>query len=98
MNSGVWRKTSMESYQTENPEWTTVLDVDALAEKDGISWVWKGSTALPRGRDPMSDSGRIVTRTLLSLSRGGSDATHIKEWVEFGAKTIKLRDTTNVKL
>ena len=70
----------MESYQTENPEWTTVLDVDALAEKDGISWVWKGSTALPRGRDPMSDNGRIVTRTLLSLSRGGSDATHIKEF------------------
>ena len=70
----------MDSYQTENPEWTTVLDVDALAEKDGISWVWKGSTTLPRSRDPMSDNGRIVTRALLSLSRGGSDATHIKEF------------------
>jgi hypothetical protein len=25
----------MTSYQTENPEWTTVFNVDAQAEKDG---------------------------------------------------------------
>jgi prolyl oligopeptidase len=59
---------------------SSTLIVDALAEKDGISWVWKGSTALPRKRDPMSDNGRIVTRALLSLSRGGSDASHVKEF------------------
>ena len=77
---GIWRKTTLDSYKTETPNWETVLDVDALAEKDGISWVWKGSRALPRKRDPMSDNGRIVTRCLLNLSRGGSDATFLKEF------------------
>jgi prolyl oligopeptidase len=76
---GLWRKTTLESYCTPDPEWTTVLNVDELAEKDGISWVWKGSTLLPRARDPLS-GGKRVTRALLSLSRGGSDATHIKEF------------------
>ena len=75
---GIWRKTTMDEYTKTNDSgggvthWTTVLDVDALAEKDGISWVWKGSRPLPRKRDPMSDNGRIVTRCLLSLSRGVS--------------------------
>jgi prolyl oligopeptidase len=80
---GIWRKTSLAEYKKEKKEdisWTTVLDVDALCEQDGISWVWGGSTNLPRARDPMSRDGQIVTRTLLSLSRGGSDATHVKEF------------------
>jgi len=77
---GIWRKTTMSSYRSESPEWTTVLDIDALAEKDDISWVWKGSRPLPRARDPLSNNGQRVTRTLLSLSRGGSDAVHIKEF------------------
>jgi len=77
---GLWRKTVMSSYKTENPEWSTVLDIDALAERDGISWVWKGSTALSRRLDPMSNGGKRITRTLLSLSRGGADATYVKEF------------------
>ena len=76
---GIWRKTSLSSYRNaEDVQWTTVLDLDALAAKDGISWVWKGSSPLPRSRDtPTPDR---VTRALLSLSRGGSDATFIKEF------------------
>lgn len=74
---GLWRKTTLESYQTEKPEWETVLNVDTLAEQDGISWVWKGSSTLPRSRD---DDAVMVKRALLSLSRGGSDAVHIKEF------------------
>jgi prolyl oligopeptidase len=77
---GIWRKTTLEDYKSEEPKWKTVLDVDALAEKDGISWVWKGSNALPRRRDPMSEGGKVVTRSLLSLSRGGSDASFLKEF------------------
>lgn len=76
---GLWRKTSLTSYKTEEPEWETVLDIDELAEKDGISWVWKGSTPLPRKIDPLSN-GERVTRTLISLSRGGADATYLKEF------------------
>lgn len=70
----------MDSYCSDNPKWTTVLDVDELAKKDGISWVWKGATPLPRARDPMSENGKKVTRAILYLSRGGSDATHVKEF------------------
>lgn len=79
---GLWRKTTMTSYRTDKPTWETVLDIDELAKKDGISWVWKGSTALPRKLDPMSNDGKRnhVTRTLLSLSRGGADATYVKEF------------------
>ena len=75
---GIWRKTTEDEYKKEKPTWTTVLDVDALAEKDGISWVYKGASLLPRARDPTN--GKLVTRALLKLSRGGSDAVHIKEF------------------
>jgi prolyl oligopeptidase len=75
---GIWRKTTEEEYKKDKPQWKTVLDVDKLAEEDEISWVWKGSSLLPRKRDPTN--GKIVTRALLSLSRGGSDAVHLKEF------------------
>ncbi|KAL3943088.1 MAG: hypothetical protein SGBAC_002821 [Bacillariaceae sp.] len=77
---GIWRKTTSSEYKKDEPKWEVVLDVDKLAEKDGISWVWKGARALARKRDPMSDNGRFVTRVLMNLSRGGSDATHLKEF------------------
>lgn len=77
---GLWRKTTLESYKSDNPKWETVLDVDELAKKDDISWVWKGTSSLPRSRDPMSKGGKRITRSLLSLSRGGADATHTKEF------------------
>jgi prolyl oligopeptidase len=78
---GILRRTTLQSYKNKNSDaikWTTVLNVDELAEKDGISWVWKGSKALARRRDPLSEG--LVTRCLMSLSRGGSDATHLKEF------------------
>ncbi|GKY91272.1 hypothetical protein MPSEU_000099700 [Mayamaea pseudoterrestris] len=79
---GLWRKTTMESYKTSSPTWTTVLDIDELSAKDGVSWVYKGSRLLPRARDDenVEGGGRIVTRALLMLSDGGADATHVKEF------------------
>ena len=78
---GIWRKTTMESFCSSAVEWETVLDLDDLAKQDEISWVWKGSSALPRSLDDASvaDQKRI-SRTLLSLSRGGADATVTKEF------------------
>ena len=32
---GIWRKTTMDSYRTAEPEWETVLDIDALARAEG---------------------------------------------------------------
>ncbi|KAL9186516.1 LOW QUALITY PROTEIN: hypothetical protein ACHAXT_005754 [Thalassiosira profunda] len=86
---GIWRKTTLASYQSDSTDWTTVLDLDELAEKEDISWVWKGYVPLSRSLDeksgykPATDSsppeGR-VTRVLLNLSRGGADATYLREF------------------
>jgi prolyl oligopeptidase PreP (S9A serine peptidase family) len=40
---GIWRRTSRESYLSGNPDWEILLDIDKLAEKDDIKWVFKGS-------------------------------------------------------
>ena len=67
---GLWRKTSLASYRTESPTWTTVLDLDAIARKENANWVWHGaSCARP-----------VEQRCLLSLSDGGEDATTIREF------------------
>jgi prolyl oligopeptidase len=78
---GIWRKTTMQQYQSDDTEWTTVLDLDKLAKEEDISWVWKGYTALPRSLDSQSGGpmGR-VSRVLLHLSRGGADATYLREF------------------
>eukprot|EP00978_Attheya_sp_CCMP212_P037358 scaffold175408_cov62-Attheya_sp.AAC.2 len=76
---GIWRRTTLSSYRTGDPEWATVLDIDKLAEIDGVSWVYKGYSMLQRARDPISN-GKRNTRTMISLSRGGADATLEREF------------------
>jgi len=78
---GLWRRTSFQSFRTDSPDWETVLDVDALNEKEGENWVWHGAECLPPEYE----------RCLVSLSRGGADAEVIREfdipsksWVEGG--------------
>lgn len=71
---GIWRRTSLESYLSENPNWETVLDIDALSEKDGEKYVFKGADGLYPNYD----------RFMINLSKGGGDAVIVKE---FDAKT-----------
>eukprot|EP01134_Creolimax_fragrantissima_P006464 CFRG6464T1 len=71
---GLWRRTTLKSYQSTDTEWETVLDVDALGEKEGESWVWKGYHLLEQG------PGETYDLCLLSLSRGGADATVTREF------------------
>ena len=66
---GIWRRTSIASYRTAQPQWETVVDVDALAASEGQPWVWKGASCLPPA----------YRRCLVSLSRGGADAVEIRE-------------------
>ena len=35
---GIWRRTTLESFRSDSPAWTTVLDLNALAEEDGVKW------------------------------------------------------------
>jgi prolyl oligopeptidase len=67
---GVWRRTTLAEYRKEHPDWHVVLDVDALAEQEGENWVWQAPTVLrPEHR-----------RCLINLSRGGADATVVREF------------------
>ncbi|QFT78387.1 prolyl oligopeptidase family protein [Erythrobacter sp. THAF29] len=67
---GLLRRTTLESYQTDEPEWETVLDIDALAAEEGKEWVYKGSTCLPPA----------LTKCMIALSDGGEDATILREF------------------
>ncbi|MGM0619950.1 MAG: prolyl oligopeptidase family serine peptidase [Bacteroidota bacterium] len=67
---GIWRRTSRESYLSGNPEWEILLDIDKLAEKDDIKWVFKGASGL------YPDYNRF----LVNLSKGGGDAVIVREF------------------
>ncbi len=67
---GIWRRTTLDSYRTDVPEWDVLLELDAVAESEGEDWVWMGSATLPPDHD----------RALLRLSRGGSDAVVLREF------------------
>jgi prolyl oligopeptidase len=67
---GLWRRTTLESYRTEEPEWDVIIDVDAIADADGENWVWAGAEVL----EPH------YSLALIELSRGGADATVVREF------------------
>ncbi|WP_033420613.1 prolyl oligopeptidase family serine peptidase [Nesterenkonia alba] len=71
---GLWRRTTFDSYRSEEPEWDVLLDLDALSEQEGITWVWHGADFL---RPP---EGEPHTRVLVNLSPGGSDADVTREF------------------
>lgn len=67
---GLWRRTTPAEYRKTQPTWETVLDLDALAERENENWVWHGAQCLkPEYR-----------HCLLSLSRGGADADVVREF------------------
>ncbi|MFC4158671.1 prolyl oligopeptidase family serine peptidase [Chitinimonas lacunae] len=67
---GIWRRTSAAEYRKANPKWETVLDVDALGRNEKTNWVYKGANC----RYPVYD------RCLVKLSRGGADASIVREF------------------
>jgi prolyl oligopeptidase len=67
---GLWRATTLASYRTETPDWEILLDLDALAVREGEDWIWSGAVTLPGSHD----------RAILMLSRGGADARVLREF------------------
>jgi prolyl oligopeptidase len=67
---GLWRRTTLESYRTDSPEWDVLIDVDELGRTDDRNWVWAGADVI----EPE------LTRALISLSPGGSDAVIVREF------------------
>ena len=67
---GIWRRTTLAEYRNANPQWETVLDIDALGKAEGRKWVFKGAQCLkPEFR-----------RCLVSLSPEGGDAVEVREF------------------
>lgn len=67
---GLWRRTTLESYRTDSPEWDVLIDVDELGRADNRNWVWAGADVI----EPE------LTRALINLSPGGSDAVVVREF------------------
>ena len=66
---GIWRRATWASYVAGKPVWETVIDVDSLAKAEGVPWSYGGVDCLePENR-----------RCLVRLSRGGSDASEVRE-------------------
>lgn len=67
---GIWRRTPLKSYLSEEPVWETVIDIDALSKKDDVKYVFKGASGLYPD----------YKRFLVHLSKGGGDAVVIREF------------------
>lgn len=67
---GIWRSSPIDAYLAGHPQWTVLIDVDALGKAEGKSWVWHGADCLAPD----------YKRCLVSLSPGGTDADVVREW------------------
>lgn len=67
---GVLRRTSLDSYSSDDTQWETMIDMDKLADDNGKNWVYKGLNCFEENYD----------MCLLSLSDGGKDAAEVREW------------------
>jgi prolyl oligopeptidase len=73
---GLWRRTTIEEFRKPDPAWETLLDIDRLAAEEGEDWLLNWTVMKPDHK-----------RTILSLSRGGSDAVTLREF-EIETKTF----------
>jgi prolyl oligopeptidase len=67
---GQWRRTTLEQYRQERPEWDVLIDVDLLAAREAQNWVWSDVDVLWPDYD----------RCLVELSHGGGDAAVVREF------------------
>lgn len=67
---GLLRKMPLAEYLAGSQEWESLLDLDRLAEDEDENWVYKGQQILKPENQ----------RSLVWLSRGGSDACVIREF------------------
>lgn len=67
---GLWRRTTLARFRSEQPDWEIVLDIDALAAAEKEDWIWGGAATRPGTHD----------RAIVYLSRGGGDAAVLREF------------------
>ena len=67
---GILRRTTLADYRKAAVTWETVIDLDALGAAESENWTWHG----------MQCFGPAYRRCLVSLSRGGADASVVREF------------------
>ena len=67
---GLVRRTTLDGYAGAEVPWETVIDLDALGAAENENWAWHG----------MQCFGPGYRRGLVALSRGGADATVVREF------------------
>ncbi len=67
---GLWRRTTLAEFRSAGTRWETVLDVDALATREGVPHAFGGAVF----RDPDD------RRALVLLAPGGGDAAEVREF------------------
>ena len=67
---GLWRRTTLDNYCTDTPDWEVVIDLDALSADEDENWVWAGARVIEPDH----------SLALITLSRGGSDAAVVREF------------------
>ncbi|HEX5279564.1 MAG TPA: prolyl oligopeptidase family serine peptidase [Micropepsaceae bacterium] len=66
---GIWRQTTVTSFESASPQWDILLDVDRLSADEGKNWVYKGAIC-----------SADLTRCLLKLSPDGGDTVVLREY------------------
>ena len=86
---GLWRRTKVADYETAQPHWETLLDVDALDAAEKVAYVWQGAQC------------NSADHCLVHLSPDGGDASLIREFdlktksfVEGGFTLPRAKNTT----
>ena len=67
--NGVWRRTTLEEYRKERPDWQVLIDFDKLGDQEGRTWNFSSYKLSPNGQ-----------RALVFLSPGGADRTEMREF------------------
>ncbi len=66
---GVWRRTTLEEYRKERPNWQVLVDFDKLASQEMRPLAFNGYQLSPDGQ-----------RALIRLSAGGEDRVELREF------------------
>lgn len=64
---GLWRKTSLESYKSKNPQWELILDLDELSKKKARIGFGKDAILFPRIMKDASCIFLVEEKTPLSF-------------------------------
>src|SRR5690349_8526053 len=67
---GLWRVSPLAAFASGQPQWRTLLDIDAMSAADKKKWVFKGAACL----------SPAYVDCMVSLSNGGGDAVEVREF------------------